>query len=187
MKKNVLLMLWLASVVLLAWCGDQNVENITDENQDVVAVEDNNTTDEEVVAVSDEEILATHPEWVAASLTVEDLERIEQTMPPLSYTYQTFDMDTESIVNEGSYELAEGQEPVFMIPEYATMASREVKSSWIQDDMIYTLVKMTLQDDTVLDVLYVNEPDTLFCRAINVENDNLNTLYTDFVYSADVE
>ncbi len=67
------------------------------------------------------------------------------------------------------------------------MADREVISSWRQDDMIYTLVKMTLQDDTVLDVLYVNEPDTLFCRAINVENGNQNTLYTDFVYNADIE
>ena len=83
--------------------------------------------------------------------------------------------------------VAEGEEPVFMIPEYATMANREVISSGIEDDMIYTLTKITLQDGTELNVLYVNEPDTLFCRAISVENGNQTTLYTNFVYDADLE
>jgi hypothetical protein len=50
------------------------------------------------------------------------------------------------------------------------MADREVISSGIEDDMIYTMTKLTLQDGTELKVLYVNEPDTLFCRAISVEN-----------------
>lgn len=187
MKRNVMLMLWLASIVLLAWCGDNAIENVDTDNQwDITA--GNNIVSEDVDAVVDNEDLSqSHPEWVATSLTIEDLKHIEENLPPLSYKYQTFDMDAGAVVNEGSYELAEGAEPVFMIPEYATMADREVISSWIQDDMIYTLVKMTLQDDTVLDVLYVNEPDTLFCRAINVENGNQNTLYTDFVYDADIE
>jgi hypothetical protein len=50
------------------------------------------------------------------------------------------------------------------------MADREVISSGIEDDMIYTMTKLTFQDGTERSVLYVNEPDTLFCRAISVEN-----------------
>jgi hypothetical protein len=53
--------------------------------------------------------------------------------------------------------------------------------------MIYTLTNITLESGDSLQVLYVNEPDTLFCRAISVQNGNLNTLYSNFVYNADVE
>jgi hypothetical protein len=53
--------------------------------------------------------------------------------------------------------------------------------------MIYTLATITLDDGSSLDVLYVNEPDTLFCRAIEVINGGQTTLYSNFVYAADVE
>jgi len=164
MKKNVMLVLWLASIVLLAGCGWQKASDVDNVN-----------------------IAQAHPEWVKTSLTVEDLEHIEETLPPLSYTYETWDSEAQAIVNSGSYEVAEGEKPVFMIPEYATMANREVTSSGIEDDMIYTITKLTLQDDTQLDVLYVNEPDTLLCRAISIQNWSKSTLYTDFVYDADIE
>ena len=121
------------------------------------------------------------------SLTLEDLEKIEESMPPLSYEYQTYDMQSESVVDTGSYEVAEWEEAKFFIPEYETMVSREVVSSAIEDDMIYTTVKMTLEDGTVLNVLYINEPDTLFCRAISVENWDKTTLYSNFTYDADVQ
>jgi hypothetical protein len=62
-------------------------------------------------------------------LTVEDLNRIEETMPPVYYTYETYDMASQAIVNSGNYEVVDGEEAVFMIPEYATMANREVTSS----------------------------------------------------------
>lgn len=176
MKKNLVLMLGLASIVLLAGCGGEKVDNTDVENPEVDAV-----VSEENAGEVD------HPEWVATSLTVEDLERIEETMPPLSYVYETYDMQAQAMVNSGSYNVAEGEEPVFMIPEYATMANREVTSSGIEDDMIYTMTKITLQDDTELSVLYVNEPDTLFCRAISVQNGDQTTLYSNFVYAADIE
>ena len=177
MKKNLFLMLWLASIVLIAGCGQQKVEN-TDASQNDV-----NTPEE----MSEKDLAKTHPEWVATSLTIDDIKHIEETMPPISYTYETYDMETNTTVNTGSYKVAEGDEPIFMIPEYATMANREVISSGIEDDMIYTLVKMTLQDDTELDALYINEPDTLFCRAISIANGNQYTLYNNFIYSADIE
>ncbi|MBQ5944894.1 hypothetical protein IJL65_00330 [bacterium] len=67
------------------------------------------------------------------------------------------------------------------------MASREVISSGIEDGMIYTLADVTLQDDTVVTILYIHDPETLFIRAITVENGNFITYYRNFLYNADVE
>jgi len=176
MKKNLLLVLGL-SAILLAGCGQ--TEPVDESNQPL--------DQDEIAANANDQTENNHPEWVKTSLTVEDLEQIEQTLPPLSYVYETYDMQAQTIANSGSYEVAEWETPVFSIPEYETMVSREVTNSWIEDDMIYTLTDITLEDGSVLQVLYVNEPDTLFCRAISVQNGDLNTLYSDFVYAADVE
>jgi hypothetical protein len=102
MKKNLMLMLGLASIVLLAGCGGQNVEDTDAKHSktDVIVTED--TTE-----VSAEELAKMHPEWVATSLTLDDLKHIEETLPPLSYSYETYDMDSQSIVNSGSYKVAE--------------------------------------------------------------------------------
>jgi hypothetical protein len=50
------------------------------------------------------------------------------------------------------------------------MANREIISSGIQDGMIYVDTKVTLQDDTEVNVLYVVNPDTMQYVAANVEN-----------------
>lgn len=174
MKKNLILMLGLASIVLLAGCGKNEPVEESEQIPDQGEI-NANTVDQD------------HLDWTKTSLTIADLEHIEETLPPLSYIYETYDMNSQSVVNSGSYKVAEWEEPVFFIPEYATMADREVTSSGIEDDMIYTMTKLTLQDGTELNVLYVNEPDTLFCRAISVENWSQTTLYTDFVYDADIQ
>lgn len=67
------------------------------------------------------------------------------------------------------------------------MASREVNNSSIEDGMIYTLTDITLQDDTVVSALYIHDPETLFVRAVTVENGNQITYYRNFLYNADVE
>jgi len=61
------------------------------------------------------------------------------------------------------------------------MASREIVSSGIEDGMIYTLTNVTLQDDTVVSVLYIVDPVTLNFVAANVENGNETTNY-QFIY-----
>ena len=102
MKRNVMLMLWLASIVLLAWCGNNAIENVDTDNQWDITT-GNNIVSEDVDAVVDNEDLSqSHPEWVATSLTIEDLKHIEENLPPLSYKYQTFDMDAGAVGNEGS-------------------------------------------------------------------------------------
>ena len=178
MKKNLLFMLSLSAIIFLAGCGEQKIENPDIDNAEgsIVAADENYQENEDVNA--------DHSEWVATSLSVEDLERIEETIPPISYDYETYDMMKGEIINSGK---SEWESDKLFIPEYENMVSREVTSSGIEDDMIYTLTNITLEDGSILQVLYVNEPDTLFCRAISVQNGDLTTLYSNFVYAADVQ
>ena len=181
--KNLIVMLCLIATVLLAGCGNKNVENPDAKESENITVDNN----EEIVTENENDVEETPviPEWTITSLTEEDLIHIEQTLPPLSYEYETWDWEVESIVNSGRFNATEGGNNTLSIPEYTKMTKREVISSWIEDDMIYTMTKITLQDWTELNVLYVNEPDTLFCRAISVENWNQTTLYSNFIYSSD--
>jgi hypothetical protein len=61
------------------------------------------------------------------------------------------------------------------------MASRTVISSGIEDGMIYTDTEVTLQDGTIVKVLYIVDPVTLNFVAANAENGNTSTNY-QFVY-----
>lgn len=121
------------------------------------------------------------PEWAKTSLTSEELDEIAETNFPKWYSYTTFNMDENVAGDEWNVEYPEDLSHTLLIPEHATMASREVLSSWIEDGMIYTLTKVTLQDDTVISVLYIVNPVTLEFVAASVENWNISTNY-QFVY-----
>ena len=122
----------------------------------------------------------TLPEDAKTSLTDEELEEIIDTHFPKGYTYSVYNTETEES-NEGEYTYPEDLSHTLLIPIHATMASREVTSSWIEDGMIYTLTNVTLQDDTEVSVLYIVNPETLDLVAANVENGNEITNY-QFVY-----
>ena len=127
-------------------------------------------------------------EYVKTSLTNDDIDHIEEILPPLSYDYEIWNMEDETLISSGHYDYPAGVENWYVfIPEHATMASREIVSSGIEDGMIYTLTNVTLQDDTVVSVLYIHDPETLFVRAITVENGHQVTYYRNFLYNADVE
>ena len=115
------------------------------------------------------------------SLTSEELDEIAETNFPKGYTYSTFHMDENLIGDEGEVIYPEDFSHTLLIPDHATMASREVLSSWIEDGMIYTLTKVTLQDDTEIQILYINDPVTLNFVAASVENGNITTNY-QFIY-----
>jgi len=172
MKKNLFLMLGLSLIVLLAGCGDQKVENSDIDNPEPDAV------------VSEETVGS---EWAITSFTVEDLEDLENGVLPISYSYETYDMQKWEIVDSGSRTISEWEQNGFFVPEFDKMVSREVISSGIEDDMIYTISRMTLDDDSTVDMLYVNDPDTLLFKAVSVQNGDLTTLYSNFVYDTDVE
>lgn len=180
MKKNLTLILWLSSIILLTGCGGSKIEDsdINSKWSNIVANNEDSTS---------KNLAQTNPEWIATSLTNEDLKRIEETTPPISYTYETRDNETNNIISSGNYSVAEGEDSVFMLPGYETMTNREIIKSAIDSNMIYTLAKITLQDDTQLEILYINDPKTLLYRAIELRQGTQNTLYTNFVYTTDLQ
>ena len=140
-----------------------------------------NLADMEEYPEEDESVDVELPEWAKTSLTNEELDEIAETNFPKGYSYSTFNMAENLVGDNGDVIYPEDLSHSLLIPEHATMASREVISSGIEDGMIYTLTKITLQDDTVLDVLYINDPVTLNFVAASVENENISTNY-QFTY-----
>lgn len=141
-----------------------------------------NTIDENDYIVDEEEnIDVILPEWAKTSLTNEELEEIIDTHFPKGYTYSTYNMDENLTVDEWDYTYPEDLSHTLLIPEHATMASRTILSSGIEDGMIYTDTEVTLQDDTVIKVLYIVNPVTLDFVAATSENGNFSTNY-QFTY-----
>ena len=98
------------------------------------------------------------------------MDLIDEKAFPTSCTYTTYNFSTEERTGPEEYVYPEDISHTLLIPEHATMASREVISSGIQDGMIYVETKATLQDDTEIDILYVVNPETMQYVAANVEN-----------------
>ena len=65
----------------------------------------------------------------------------------------------------------------YLTPENTKMIDREVTSSGIEDGMIYTMVKATLDDERQIDVLYIVNPETLDFVAANIEDGDITTNY----------
>ena len=130
--------------------------------------------------VDEENIDTQLPGWAKTSLTDAALEEVIDTHFPKWYTYSVYNTETEES-NEWEYTYPEDLSHTLLLPIHATMASREVTSSWIEDGMIYTLTNITLQDDTQVSVLYIVDPVTLNLVAANVENGKETTNY-QFVY-----
>lgn len=120
------------------------------------------------------------PEWAKTALTDEELEEIIDTHFPKWYDFSVYNTETE-VVTDWSYTYPEDLDHSLLLPIHATMASREILSSGIEDGMIYTDTKVTLQDGTEVSVLYIVNPETLDFVAANVENGNEITNY-QFVY-----
>ena len=205
MKKSLLLWLLLIGSITLAWCQKSGWEPEVSEPQYPVAEQvcvDNgwevtvddawtpvcllwgrtiNLADMEQYPEEDESVDVELPEWAKTSLTSEELDKIAETNFPKGYTYSTFNMDENLVKDEWTYTYPEDLSHTLLLPIHATMASREIVSSGIEDGMIYTLAKVTLQDDTEVQVLYIVDPVTLNFVAASVENGNENTNY-QFIY-----
>lgn len=117
------------------------------------------------------------------SLTLTDMDEIDLALFPVSYTYEAYGLSGEimEMINSGEYVYPEDIDHSLLIPEHATMVHRDIVSSSIEDGMIYTLTDVTLQDDTIISVLYINNPTTLQYVAASVNNGDETTLYT-FAY-----
>ena len=120
------------------------------------------------------------PEWTKWSLTNEELNQIFETDFPISYTYTIYNFETKEY-DSWEYIYPENLDYSLLIPEHATMVSREVISSAIEDGMIYTDTKVVLQDNTEIKVLYIVNPETMKLIAASVENGNETRNY-QFAY-----
>ena len=131
-------------------------------------------------SVEDENIDTVLPEWAKTSLTNEELEEVIDTHFPKWYTYSVYNTETEAS-SQWEYTYPEDLDHSLLLPIHATMASREVIASGIEDGMIYTNSKVTLQNGVEVNILYIVNPETLDFVAANVENGNETTNY-QFVY-----
>ncbi len=95
---------------------------------------------------------------------------------PKSYTYSKFNMSGNVIEDEWKH-IYSRMELWYLTPEYSNIVDREVMSSGIEDGMIYTLVKATLDTWKTVEILYINNPETLDFVAATVEDWDLSTNY----------
>ena len=107
---------------------------------------------------------------------------------PKAYTFTKYNMATNESEGEGRH-VYTLDELGFLTPEYSNIVDREVTSSGIEDGMIYTMVKATLDDGKQIDVLYIVDPVTFNFVAANIEDGDITTNYqfTYFVESLTYE
>lgn len=145
--------------VLAAWTlvltGCNKTENINEENVD------------ETPAVETAQ---------KQSLDLGDLIWLIETHFPKSYTYTKYNNATNESEGEWRY-VYDRMEVGFLTPENHHMVDREVTSSGIEDEMIYTEVKGTMDDGRTINVLYIVDPETLNFVAANVEDGDITTNY----------
>lgn len=193
MKKSLFLSLLLIGGIALAWCQKSDSEPEVSESKYPIAEQvcvDNGwevTVDEEgkdicllggrAIYLADmEEHPEVLPEWAKTSLDMGELIWLIETHFPKSYTYSKFNMTTNESEGEWKY-VYDRMELGFLTPENHHMVDREVTSSGIEDGMIYTLVKATMDDGRTINVLYVVNPETLNFVAANVEDGDISTNY----------
>jgi hypothetical protein len=95
---------------------------------------------------------------------------------PKSYTFTKFNMTTNESEGSGKH-IYNRMELGYLTPENTKMVDREVTSSGIEDGMIYTMVRATLDDGKQIDVLYIVNPETLDFVAANIEDGDITTNY----------
>ena len=191
MKKSLFLSLLLIGGIALAWCQKSDWEQ--EVSQYPVAEQvclDNGwevTVDEEwkdicllggrAIYLADmEENPEVPAEWAKTSLDMGELIWLIETHFPKSYTYTKYNNATNESEGEWKY-VYDRMELGFLTPENHHMVDREVTSSGIEDGMIYTEVKGTMDDGRTINVLYIVDPETLNFVAASVEDGDITTNY----------
>ena len=204
MKKSLFLSLLLIGGIALTWCQKSDWEPEASESKYPVAEQvclDNGwevTVDEEgkdicllwgrAIYLADmEENPEDSNEPAVTSLSLEELMNIMENNFPKAYDYSITNISTNE--NKKWTHVYTSDELGFLTPEYSNIVDREITSSGIEDDMIYTLVKATLDDGKQIDVLYIVDPVTFKFVAANIEDGDVMTNYqfTYFVESLTYE
>ena len=196
MKKSLFLSLLLIGGIALAGCQKSEWETEVSESKYPVAEQvcvDNGwvvTVDEEGADIcllgerafylaDMEENPENSNEPAVTSLSLEELMNIMENNFPKAYDYSITNISTNE--NKKWTHVYTSDELGFLTPEYSNIVDREITSSGIEDDMIYTLVKATLDDGKQIDVLYIVDPVTFKFVAANIEDGDIMTNY-QFTY-----
>lgn len=118
----------------------------------------------------------TEPQEESGGAMVLTITDIDNAPFPTGYT------KTSSEGEDEEFTYPEDFDHSLLMPELATVAERTVVSSAIEDDMIYTLCDAELQDGTKLQVLYINNPDTLEFVAGSLDYEDGRSYNYQFVY-----
>ena len=121
------------------------------------------------------------PHYPYTSLTLSDIERIEENLCPAQCIWEKYDMVEERLVDW--WALTFSSWDTFTIFEYDNMISREVISSRIEDWNIYTIMRIHYSNWDQ-DCLYVNNPFNRQLVAVSAQSDNnrYTTLYSNMEY-----
>ena len=135
MKKVLVVAFGLMSAVLLSACGNKDV---VDNWGDGKALDDLQGR---------------------VSLTMEELDTLQDKLFPVSYEYTTYLKEDGSISDTWKYVYIPEDEYLLPIEKY--IVSKEVSSSEIQNGLIYSMVDATLDGWDMVSILYINDPETL--------------------------
>ncbi len=153
--KKVLSLVAVLAVWTLVLTGCNKTENVNEENVDETPVVE---------------------ETSKTSLDLGELIGLIENHFPKSYTFTKFNMASNESEGSGKH-VYNRMELGYLTPENTKMVDREVTSSGIEDGMIYTMVKATLDDERQIDVLYIVNPETLDFVAASVEDGDITTNY----------
>ena len=157
MKKLLVMVLGLM-VVVVAACGNN-------ENDGTVSVEVQKNPLEDLIGKK--------------SLTVEDLNIIDEYKFPKSYTYSLYNWDGwDSMLETWDYVYPDGVDHKLLLPIHENMANREVITSEMDNGRISTTVNITLNNGESYPVKYVNNPETLEYEWASLNTPTSTILYT---------
>lgn len=170
MKKGLLVTLALMTLFVLVACGSKEIDG-ENNNEDV-----QNLTDNSVVSLQDKKDPLKDLYW-KTSLTVDDLDRIDEFKFPKSYTYSKYDWNNwNSMVETWDHVYPRGVN--ILLPIHESMVKREVISSMMDNDRISTTVDITLSNGESYPVKYVNDSDTLEYVWASLNTPTSTILYT---------
>ena len=162
MKKSLLLALGLVILMTLSACGSKTNDwenvwewNVTSEEKEVITAK--------------------------SSLTIEDLNTIDEELLPESYTYQVYQDGVDASIDSWSYVYPSSEIESLLIPEHENMSGRHIISSNLEDGFIYTVSEVTLKDGSNAVISYVNDPESLKYLATIVET-SWNVVLYNFNY-----